>query len=104
MLRETIERGVRHRWLGPLFVVLLCLMLAMLFMHDMHEGHIAATELGEFCLGLTIMFGLMVLIRVRVRLIERVVLRLPARAPPPARRVSLLVPSAINRIAPPLRL
>lgn len=103
-LRQTIERGMQHRWLGPLFVVLFCLMLALLFMHDMHEGHNAATELGEFCVGLTIMFGLMVLIQVRWGVMVRLVLPRTGRAPPAARFVPLPVRALILASSPPLRL
>ena len=103
-LRQTIERGMRRRWLGPLFVVLFCLMMALLFVHDMHDGHNAATELGEFCLGLTIMFGLMVLIRVRWRAVVRLVLGLPPRAPPVTRVAALPSRSPIFTLSPPLRL
>ena len=82
-LRQTIERGVRHRWLGPLFVILFCLMLALLYLHAMHDGgHSAATELGEFCLGLTIMFSLLIVIRVHWRVILSLALPRSGRAPP----------------------
>ena len=38
---------MRHRWLGPLFVLLFCLMLALLFMHAVHDGHDVGTALGR---------------------------------------------------------
>jgi hypothetical protein len=84
-LRQTIERGMRHRWLGPLFVLLFCLLLALTFLHAMHDGHHMATELGEFCLGLIVMFGLLLVIRLGWRVIVRIVRPRPGRAPPPAR-------------------
>jgi hypothetical protein len=58
-LRQTIERGTRHRWLGLLFVVVLCMMLALLFLHGLHDSD-HATELREFCVGLVIMFSLLI--------------------------------------------
>ena len=70
-LRQTIERGTRHRWLGPLFVFMLCLMLALLFLHGLHDSH-HATELGEFCLGLTIMFSLLIVIRLKWRVVVQI--------------------------------
>ena len=103
-LRQTIERGMRHRWLGPLFVILFCLMLALLFMHAMHDGQEAGTELGQFCLGLTIMFGLIVLIRLRWRVVLPLVVVRPGRAPPVARFLALPVRSVILAVPPPLRL
>ena len=104
-LRQTIERGMRHRWLGLLFVVLFCLLMALMFMHEMHAGHSTATELGEFCLGLTIMFGVMVLIRVGWLAVVRLVLRLPARAPPSQPVATACSPrSLFVTFASPLRL
>jgi hypothetical protein len=103
-LRQTIERGMRHRWLGPLFVVIFCLMLALLFMHAVHDGHDMGTELSQFCLGLTIMFGLMVLIRLRWRVVVPLVVVRPGRAPPLARFLALPVCGVILAVPPPLRL
>jgi hypothetical protein len=74
---------VRHRWLGPLFVVLLCLMLALLFLHMVHDAeHSAATELGEFCLGLVVMFSLVIVIRLRWRVVLPLLFPRSGRAPP----------------------
>ena len=33
-LRATIERGLRHRWLGPLLLVTLVLLLGLLVLHS----------------------------------------------------------------------
>jgi len=103
-LRQTIERGMRHRWLGPLFVILFCLMLALLFMHAVHDGQDAGTELGRFCVGLTIMFGFIVLIRLRWRVVVPLVDVRPGRAPPVARFLALPVRAAVFTVSPPLRL
>ena len=103
-LRRTIERGMRHRWLGPVFVILFCLMLGLLLLHAMHDGHDAGTELGEFCLGLTIMFGLMVVIQLRWRVVVSPVLVRPGRAPPAGRLLLPLVRSAVLTVPTPLRL
>jgi hypothetical protein len=103
-LRQTIERGMRHRWLGPLVVILFCLMLALLFLHAMHDGHEASTDMGEFCLGLTIMFGVVVLIRLRWRVVVSLVAVRSGRAPPAARFLALPVRGAVFTVSPPLRL
>ena len=103
-LRQTIERGMRHRWLGPLFVILFCLMLALLFMHAMHDGHDMGTELGQFCLGVTIMFGLMVAIRLGWRVVVPLVVVRSGRAPPVARFLALPVRAVILAVPAPLRL
>jgi hypothetical protein len=98
-LRQTIERGMRHRWLGPLFVILFCLLLALTFLHGIHDGDHMATDLGEFCLGLTVMFSLMIVIRLSWRVEVPLLQMLSGRAPPlaqiglpPARRAALAVP------------
>ncbi len=103
-LRQTIEQGMRRRFIGPLFVLLFCLMLALLFMHAAHDGHDVGTAVGQFCLGLTIMFGLIVLIRLRWRVIVRLAVVRPARAPPVARLLTLSPCAAFPGSAPPLRL
>ena len=104
-LRQTIERGTRHRWLGPLFVVVLCLMLALLFLHGLHDSH-HATELGEFCLGLTIMFSLLIVIRLKWRAVVSAVLPRVGRAPPAPQLLLLRRPVRLCVLPapPPLRL
>lgn len=105
-LRQAIERGMRHRWLGPLFVLLFCLLLAMLYMHSLHDGQ-AGTELGELCLGITMIIGAVLLIRVGFTALPGSVLVRLGRAPPacPARR-QLARPSGAAAAIPsvPLRL
>ena len=103
-LRQTIEQGMRRRFIGPLFVLLFCLMLALLFMHAAHDGHDVGTELGQFCLGLTIMFGLIVLIRLRWRVVVQLAVVRAGRAPPVVRFVPRSPCAAFPGSAPPLRL
>ena len=98
-LRQTIERGMRHPWLGPLFVILFCLLMALMFMHAMHDTDHMGTEIGEFCLGLTVMFSLLIVIRLSWRVEVPLVQTLSGRAPPlaqivplPARRAALAAP------------
>ena len=50
-LRRTLERGRAHPILGPIIVIVLALILAMLFLHAMQEGQSATTELGSACLA-----------------------------------------------------
>jgi hypothetical protein len=104
-LRQTIERGTKHRWLGPLFVIVLCLMLALLLLHGMHDSH-HATELGEFCLGLTIMFSLMIVIRLKWRAVVQTALPRVGRAPPAPQLMLLRRPVRLSVLPapPPLRL
>ena len=104
-LRQTIERGMRQRWLGPLFVILFCLLMALMFMHAMHDSDHVGTETGEFCLGLTVMFSFLVVIRIAWRVTVPVAIRRFGRAPP-APRLLLLAPArtTARAISPPLRL
>ena len=103
-LRQTIERGMRHRWLGPLFVILFFLMLSLLFLHAMHDAHETGAGVGEFCLGLTIMFSLLVVIRLRWRVVVSVVLSRIGRAPPAPRFLLPPAGAAVFLVSPPLRL
>jgi hypothetical protein len=103
-LRQTIERGMRHRWLGPLFVLLFCLLVALTFLHGIHDGDHMATDLGEFCLGLTVMFSLLIVIRLRWRVTLRVVQPRSGRAPPTAQILPLPVRRAALTAPVPLRL
>lgn len=57
-LRHGLERGRAHPILGPLLVIVIVLLLAMVFLHVAHEGMDAATALGEICLGLASALGL----------------------------------------------
>ena len=103
-LRQTIEQGMRRRWLGPLFVLLFCLMLALLFMHAAHDGPDVGTAVGQFCVGLTIMFALIVLIRLRWRVILQLAVVRAGRAPPVVRVPPLSPSAAFQGSALPLRL
>ena len=104
-LRQTIERGMRHRWLGPLFVILFCLLVALTFLHGIHDGDHMATDLGEFCLGLTVMFSFLVVIRIALRVTVPAAISSLGRAPP-SRRFLLLAPAPppAFAVSPPLRL
>ena len=93
-----------HRWLGPLFVILFCLLLALMFLHGIHDGDHMATELGEFCLGLTVMFSLLIVIRLGWRVAVPLVQPRSGRAPPLARVRVLPAPAAALAAPVPLRL
>jgi hypothetical protein len=56
-LRHILERGRRHPILGPIVLVLLVLLLAMVFMHAAHDEHGTAVEAGFFCLAIVTMLG-----------------------------------------------
>ena len=95
---------MRHRWLGPLFVILFGLMLSLLFLHAMHDSHETGGAIGEFCLGLTIMFSLLIVIRLRWRVVVSIVQQRFGRAPPAPRFLLPPVRAAVLSVSPPLRL
>ena len=103
-LRRTIERGMKHRWLGPLFILLFCVLMALMFMHAIHDGQNAGTELGEFCLAVIIMLGIVLLIRVRFKAPLAVTPVRVGRAPPlQVRAFGRLCPITLC-VSPPLRI
>lgn len=52
-LRELIERGLRHRWLGPMVLILLAVLLAAVLIHD--GGERLTDGVGEFCMALFVL-------------------------------------------------
>lgn len=102
-LRQTIERGMRHRWLGPLFVILFCLLLAMVYLHALHDGQ-SGTELGALCIGLTMVIGAVLLIRLRFRAPLPLVLARSGRAPPARQLLVQPVSPASPTPSPSLRI
>ena len=56
-LRRTLERGRRHPILGPIVLILLVLLLAMVFMHAAQDEHSTAIDAGFFCLAIVAMLG-----------------------------------------------
>lgn len=64
-LRRTLERGRAHPILGPILLVVLALLLAMVFLHAAHEGHDAAAETSVLCLAMLTILGRILLERMR---------------------------------------
>jgi hypothetical protein len=102
-LRQIIDRGMRHRWLGPLFVVLLVLLLVMTALHAIHDGDHMASGSGDVCLGIAVMLGAVVLIRLRRQVQLPASLPALGRAPPPPLLLVLHV-AALRPTPVPLRL
>lgn len=95
-LRESIERWLRHRWLGPVLLILLVLLLGML---AFHEGLAKLFEsAGELCVAL----ALFALARLggRPRPVTQRTLSQPWRGPPWAllavRAAALPAPSPLR--------
>lgn len=81
-LRELIERGRRHRVLGPVLIVLLLVVLALMIVHEGHES--TGADLGVLCIGIALLL-------------------IAALLPPPKRLVSAPVPETERGRAPPAR-
>lgn len=64
-LRRLLERGRAHPVLGPLVVIVLVLVLAMVFVHAAHDGHETVADLGAICVGLVTFLGVVLLERLR---------------------------------------
>jgi hypothetical protein len=60
-----IERGRAHPILGPIVVIVLVLVLAMVALHAALDRHDAASELGAICLGIAVFLGLVLGERLR---------------------------------------
>lgn len=58
-LRSTFERGRAHPLLGPLLLVVLVLLLAMVFLHIVQEGVEVAAEFGAACIAIATILGLL---------------------------------------------
>ena len=64
-LRQALERGRRHPVLGPILLILLVLLLAMVFLHAAGEGHDAVTEVGAMCMVILTILGPLLLEKAR---------------------------------------
>jgi uncharacterized membrane protein YhaH (DUF805 family) len=91
-----LERGRRHRWLGPAFVVLFALLLALVVLHTAADQ---ATETGVVCLAILIILIAIFLPRPPQIFIH--VRRTRAPRPPPPSRIGQ---SQLLSVTPPLRL
>ena len=71
-LRETLERGCRHRWLGPLVILLLVVLIAFVALHEGGEKLFGSA--GELCVALALV--VVSLVRGRPQIVGR-----PSRGP-----------------------
>ena len=58
-LRCLFERGCAHPVLGPILLLVLVLMLALLFLHFAEDGH-GAESFGALCVALAAILGSLV--------------------------------------------
>lgn len=62
-LRDMMERGCRHRFFGPVVVLVLVVLLASVFLHVAIEGAEAAGQLGALCLAVATVLGSLLVVR-----------------------------------------
>ena len=98
-----LERGLRNPWLRPFVLIFLCLLLGLVFIHAVHDGHDVFTDAGATCVAFALFFVFALIIpRVRAPRGVTPVVR-SARAPP--RLFALTTILAIDSSGfPPLRL
>lgn len=60
-LRSLLERGLTHPVLGPVILVALVIVLAMVFLHFVEDSH-EATSFGSACLALAAVLGTILLV------------------------------------------
>jgi hypothetical protein len=103
-IRLMLERGLRDPWLRPFVLLFLCLLLGLLFVHALHDGHDAFAGVGAACLAIALFFGFTLILRIIRAPAGATLVMNTARAPP--RRPSLLTPRRVVGAAgsPPLRL
>jgi uncharacterized protein (DUF58 family) len=95
-LRELLERGMRHRWLGPAFVLLVALLLALVVLHTTADQ---ATEATVVCVAFLVILVALLLPPPPEPLIRVERARSP-RAPPRAG----ISQNLFRTVTPPLRL
>jgi len=95
---------MRNPWLRPFVLLCLCLLLGLVFVHALHDGHDAFADIGAACLAIALFFGFTLILQIirapagATRVVKS------ARGPP--HRLSLMVPRHVVAAAAssPLRL
>ena len=103
-LRRTLERGRAHPVLGPIVLILLVLLLAMVFLHTAIDGHDSATETGMLCIAILTVLGAVILDRIQ-RAVPLALVEIRGDRGPPLQMSPLLaLPGETSfTFAPPLR-
>lgn len=102
-LRRMLERGRKHPVLGPVVLVLLVLLLAMVCFHAAHDGWDGAVEMGAVCVGIAAILAAVAGERSLWRAPLLSVTRLLERGPPRAFRAMLAgapQPAPFERVLP----
>jgi hypothetical protein len=90
-----LERGRAHPVLGPILLIVLVLLLAMVFLHAAHDGNGAATEVGAICIAIVSSLGLLLLQRLRTHLSEPLIAVRGDRGPPSPGETPPLRPAVV---------
>ena len=77
-LRRMLERGRAHPVLGPILLIVLVLLLAIVFLHIAQD----VAEVGAICLAVATVVGLLLLVRLHRRMSEPLVAVRGDRGPP----------------------
>lgn len=81
-LRRKIELAVAHPVLGPVVIVLLAVLLALVFIHVIQEDSGVAAGIGAICFGIVTVLG--AVLRERLRLETPVLVVMACERGPPA--------------------
>jgi len=95
-LRRKLERGLAHPVLGPIVLIVLILVLAMVYLHPAHDGHESATEVGLLCMAIVMFLGPALIELLRRRAPAPVVMLRGDRGPPRGmQRIWVLRPAIV---------
>jgi energy-coupling factor transporter transmembrane protein EcfT len=99
-----LKRGIRNPWLRPFVLLFLCLLLGLVFVHAMHDGHDAITGIGAGCLAIAVFLSFTLIFRILLAPTSATLVVKTTRAPP--RQLLALTPRHVVGVAgsPPLRL
>ncbi len=100
-LRSMFERGRAHPILGPVLLIVLVLLLAMVFLHVVQEGVEAAMELGAMCIAIATVLGLLLTHRTLLRRVPELIGTSDSRGPPCRTRLPLRAPGWSPPLAAP---
>lgn len=81
-LRKSLERARKHPVLGPVVLILLLIVLAMVVLHTAMDSHDGATEVGVLCMAVLVLLGSLLFDRVRLARLIVVVAERISRGPP----------------------
>jgi hypothetical protein len=100
-LRRFLERATKHPVLGPVALLLLALVLALVLVHAAADQALEADTV-VVCLALTAL--VVVVLIPRRPIVQTPALAVPARAPPSSARQAALPPPVFAGAVSPLRL